>query len=862
VRLNGARPQAYYPPLKHVGVACVPPPRAGTALPLAHRPTAVNNVRAMKKKSEIPTGWRLISADKALASELRARLPDRLFDVHMHPYRRADIRPPIPFLQAGPAKAGYAAWRKYVGALVGARRLRGALLTPYPSREGDVDVVNDFVAAELKRAPSCAASIVIGPNYPRAKAEERLKNPRIRCMKPYHLLARRPSGGQASRSRTFDCTIEEYLPGWAWKLAEERGLVILLHMVRDAALSDSKNLASIIRLCERHPNARLLLAHAARGFCAPNTIRSVSKLVGLQNVWFDSSGICEPDALAAILSEFGPRRLLWGTDFPVSHQRGRCVTLGTGFCWVVTDQVEWNEKAFFGQPVVVGLESLRALLRAADYAFLNEGDLQDVFCDNALRLLAPVGASLPTTTAAPVGASLPTTMGAPVGAPSTSVQELYREAKELLPGGTQLLSKRPEMFAPGQWPAYFREARGCEIWDIDGRHYWDVGIHGIGACLLGFRDPDVTRAVQRRVALGSYSTLNPPDEVDLAKLLCELHPWAEQVRYARTGGEMMAVAVRIARATTDRSAVAICGYHGWHDWYLAANLGESDALRGHLLPGLDPLGVPRELRGTNLPFTYNNRDELERIIRDHGHRLAAIVMEPCRNRDPEPGFLEFVRDQAHRVGALLIFDEITIGWRLAVGGAHLKFGVTPDIAAFAKTMSNGYPMAAVIGTREAMEGAHTSFISSSYWTEGVGPAAALATVRKMRELNLPAHCERIGRKVMNAWSRSAGRHGLPVKVDDGYPALAHFSFEPDGERQPAHELAAELKTLYVQSMLERGFLATLAIYVTLAHTDEVVEMYAKAIDEVFAELAEALERGEVKKRLKGPVAHTGFRRLL
>ena len=280
------------------------------------------------------------------------------------------------------------------------------------------------------------------------------------------------------------------------------------------------------------------------------------------------------------------------------------------------------------------------------------------------------------------------------------------------------------MAAPDQWPAYFREARGCETWDLDGRHYYDCGLHGVGAALLGFRDPDVTRAVQRRVALGALCTLNPPEEVELAERLCAIHPWAEQARFTRSGGEAMAVAVRIARATSDRSAVAVCGYHGWHDWYLAANLGDNDALRGHLLPGLDPLGVPGELRGTCLPFAYNDVRQLREIIAQHGRRLAAVVMEPCRFHDPDPGFLEFVRDETRRAGALLIFDEITVGWRLNHGGAHLQLGVDPDMAVFAKTLSNGHPMAAVIGTGEAMEGAHGSFIISTYWTDGVGPAAA------------------------------------------------------------------------------------------------------------------------------------------
>jgi len=430
---------------------------------------------------------------------------------------------------------------------------------------------------------------------------------------------------------------------------------------------------------------------------------------------------------------------------------------------------------------------------------------------------------------------------------------LYNHAKKRIPGGTQLLSKRPEMLAPNQWPAYFERARGCETWDIDGRHYYDMSINGIGACLLGFNDPDVTRAVCDRVKRGSMCSLNPPEEVELADRLCKIHPWAEQVRFGRCGGEMMAVAVRIARATTDRSLVAICGYHGWHDWYLAANLGESDSLRGHLLPGLKPLGVPRELRQTTIPFHFNHCAEFQNIIDRYGKRLAAVVMEPCRGRNPDPGFLEFVQKETRKCGAKLIFDEITIGWRLCFGGAHLKFGVCPDMAVFAKALGNGHPIGAVIGTKNAMAGAHDSFISSTYWTESVGPVAALAVLDKMRKINVPGHVEKIGMRVQNIWKEQGKHYNLPV-VAEGYPCLSHFKFD-----HPQHN---ELRTLFTQYMLERGFLAGCGFNPTLAHTESVVALYENAVAEVFADIALALTQNKVKEKLKGPPAHSNFQRLI
>jgi glutamate-1-semialdehyde aminotransferase len=411
------------------------------------------------------------------------------------------------------------------------------------------------------------------------------------------------------------------------------------------------------------------------------------------------------------------------------------------------------------------------------------------------------------------------------------------------------------MFAPERWPAYYREARACEVVDLDGRRFVDMSYMGIGACLLGYNDRDVTEAVVRRVRAGSMSTLNNPEEVELAQLLIALHPWAENVRYARTGGEAMAVAVRIARARTRRSLVAFCGYHGWHDWYLAANRGaggDEDRLQGHLLPGLSPAGVPAQLAGTALGFAYNDLDQLAAIARQHGPDLAAVVMEPTRSVDPDAGFLEGVREICDRVGAVLVFDEITAGWRLALGGAHLRYGVRPDLAVFAKALGNGHPMAAIIGRSAVMQAAQESFISSTYWTEGVGPAAALATIKKMERVDVPAHVAAVGRQFQQGLGELGARHGLPMKLG-GHPALTHIGFD--------HPEALALQTLLTVRMLDRGILAGAGFYASLAHTAGHVEQYLQAADDIFAELGEAIRRGDIMARLDGPVRHSGFARL-
>jgi glutamate-1-semialdehyde 2,1-aminomutase len=301
--------------------------------------------------------------------------------------------------------------------------------------------------------------------------------------------------------------------------------------------------------------------------------------------------------------------------------------------------------------------------------------------------------------------------------------------------------------------------------------------------------------------------------------------------------------------------VAISGYHGWHDWYLAANLGESDALRGHLMPGLEPLGVPRELRGTAQVFEWGDLERFDRIVAEHGDRLAAVVMEPCRGKDPDPGYLEHIRDEAHRVGAMLIFDETSIGFRLARAGAHARFGVNPDLAAFGKSLGNGHAIGAVIGTAAAMEGAEHSFISSSYWTEGVGPAAAVAAVKKMtQQLDVPALVAAVGERVKAAWRRQADAAGVPMVVSDTFPCIASATFD--------HEQARELSTLYTHLMLERGFLAPPTIYCSVAHTVEVLDKYEEAMGPVMAELADAIRKGDIADRLRGPLPVEGFRRLV
>ncbi|MBM5800120.1 MAG: aminotransferase class III-fold pyridoxal phosphate-dependent enzyme [Cyanobacteria bacterium K_DeepCast_35m_m2_023] len=429
-------------------------------------------------------------------------------------------------------------------------------------------------------------------------------------------------------------------------------------------------------------------------------------------------------------------------------------------------------------------------------------------------------------------------------------QKLWRRAKRVIPGGNMLLSKRAEMFLPDQWPAYFSRAKGCRVWDLDGRELIDMSIMGIGTNLLGYGHPEVDAAVAATVAAGNMSTLNCPEEVWLAERLVGLHPWAEMARFARSGGEANAIAIRIARAATGRDTVAICGYHGWHDWYLATNLQNTSGLEEHLLPGLEPNGVPSALAGTVQPFSFNRLDQLEAIA--SRFTLAAVKMEVQRTLPPDSGFLEGVRELCNRLGIVLIFDECTSGFRETFGGLHLKYGVEPDMAMFGKALGNGYAITATIGRRAVMEAAQTSFISSTFWTERIGPSAALKTLEVMERERSWELVTRIGEEIRKRTQALADKHSLKIE-QWGIPALTGYTFQSPN--------ALAYKTLITQEMLAKGYLAGNSVYVSTVHTPSILDAYFYALDPLFALIKQCEEGRDIMPLLTGPICHGGFKRL-
>ena len=417
--------------------------------------------------------------------------------------------------------------------------------------------------------------------------------------------------------------------------------------------------------------------------------------------------------------------------------------------------------------------------------------------------------------------------------------------------GTCCYQKEPKCFLPDLWPAYFSKAKGCQVWDLDNTQYIDMSIMGIGTNILGYGHPEVDAAVSTTVTSGNMSTFNCPEEVYLAERLIEMHPWADMVRFARTGGEANALAIRIARAASGKDKVAFCGYHGWHDWYLAANLRNDKNLAGHLLPGLEPNGVPRNLQDTVYPFSYNNLDELKSLIDKQD--IGVIKMEVSRNEPPADGYLENVRQLANEKNIVLIFDECTSGFRQTYGGLHKLYAVEPDMAVFGKALGNGYAITATIGRRAVMEAAQSSFISSTFWTERIGPSAALATLDVMEKLRSWEVITTTGNDIKRCWQNLADSNGLKIDIW-GLAALAGFTFKSEN--------ALAYKTFLTQEMLSKGYLAGNSVYVCTEHTPQVLDTFFEQLEPIFRVIAKC-EAGEenILKLLKGKICHSTFSRL-
>ena len=436
------------------------------------------------------------------------------------------------------------------------------------------------------------------------------------------------------------------------------------------------------------------------------------------------------------------------------------------------------------------------------------------------------------------------------GGTMSKSQKLWKRAKKIIPGGNMLLSKRPDMFLPGAWPTYFSKTKKCEVWDLDDNKYIDMSIMGVGTNILGYNNEEVDEAVINTINKGNMSTLNCFEEVMLAEELISMHPWSDMARFARSGGEANAIAIRIARAASGKDNVAVCGYHGWHDWYLSANISDKKNLDKHLLPGLNTYGVPKNLKGTVFPFIYNDFNALEELVRTKD--IGTIKMEVMRNKGPDEGYLQKIRKLASEKNIILIFDECTSGFRQNYGGLHKNYNVEPDMAMFGKALGNGYAITAVIGKEEIMQSAQSTFISSTFWTERIGPTAALKSLEVMKKIKSWDKITKTGNLITSEWQKISEKYSLDIDFW-GMPALTGFSFSSKDH--------IKYKTYITQEMLKKGYLASNCVYVCTEHSDKIVKDYIECLDPILKIIKECEEGRSIDSLLEGPHCNTGFGRL-
>lgn len=740
-------------------------------------------------------------------SRLTGFIPDEIYDIHTHPYNPGHF--PLntfPFMQDLEVQ-GCKEHRNALLQYMPVKTIHG-LYFGMPHKNADRTAMNGWVASEVKsNGTNFSRALQVVSPFDNKEAVARDQRSGLFCgMKVYHCYSERPD--------TMNASVTEYLPEWMWELLHETHGVLLLHIVRDGAMDDADNQKEIRRLCRTYSNVKLILAHVARSFNYRNARSGLYSILDLDNVVIDTSAVTESESFAAALKILGPKRVLWGSDFPVSELRGRCVTTGNYFFWLHPELIDEKYKTpTKNEMTLVGIESLLTLREACEDAGLTKNDIEAIFLNNSLRLLKP---HLPEE-AVPV---------------EVSGKARWEEAREVISGGTGLLSKRAEMFGADHWPAYFEKSSGCEVWDTSGKRYIDFA-GGVGAVFLGYADPDVNAAAHRRLMQGSYATLVNPQEVVLAKKLLQLHPWAGKVRYARGGGEAMTMAVRIGRAATGRSGVAFCGYHGWHDWYLASNLANGEALDGHLLPGLEPKGVPRELTGTSVPFRYNDLESFEAALEKLGANLAVVVMEPMRSEFPKDDFLTKVAARCRELGAVFVVDEVTSGLRYGFPGALSKLGVEPDIVVYAKAYSNGIPFGAIIGRDEIMTKADTSFISSSYWTDGIGTAAALAVIGKMESQHIHEVVWERGLRFKQTLEEIATRYPECQLKVGGMPVSPTLQFQ-------LGSASNRTKSEMIRRMVDRGFLVSSALYLMFAHQESHIQQFLSSFEEVLQEMEKVI----------------------
>lgn len=420
-------------------------------------------------------------------------------------------------------------------------------------------------------------------------------------------------------------------------------------------------------------------------------------------------------------------------------------------------------------------------------------------------------------------------------------KKLFETASKIIPSGTQTFSKGVTQFVKGFAPVFLHHGKGARVWDVDENQFIDY-VMGCHPLILGYADPDINAAIVKQLELGSLFSLPNKLEIDVSQLFIETVPCAEAVRFGKNGADATTAAVRVARAVTGRDHIAYCGYHGWHDWYIANTDLNS--------------GIPDFNKGLSHSFTYNNLDSLEEILTKYHNQVACVIMEPLTILEPENNFLQEVKKMAHAHGALLIFDEIITGFRFAVGGAQELTGVTPDLATFAKAISNGIPISALVGKKEYMFSLEKTFFSFTYGGDCVGLAAANACIPKIRDKNVPDHLNRMGTILKKGINQMVESYSLPDFIQCvGYPCRTILSFDGCGRFDPL-----ELKSYVQQELLRRGILWAAYHALSYSHDEKIIETTLNAFEDVFKNLKGMISNNvSIRSAIEGEPVEPVFR---
>jgi len=409
--------------------------------------------------------------------------------------------------------------------------------------------------------------------------------------------------------------------------------------------------------------------------------------------------------------------------------------------------------------------------------------------------------------------------------------EFLARAERTIPLGSQTFSKSRTQYPVGVSPHFIVRANGARVWDIDGNEYIDF-VNSLCAVTLGYQDPDVTAAVRAQLDNGVIYSLAHPLETEVAELICDMVPCAEMVRFGKNGSDATSGAIRLARAFTERDHVAVCGYHGWQDWYIGSTARNR--------------GVPKAVRALTHSFAFNNLDSLRTVLGAHPDGFAAVIIEPMNVAEPDPGFLQGVKDLAHGHGALLIFDETITGFRFSNGGAQELFGVVPDIATFGKGLANGYPVSAVAGRRDVMKLMEEIFFSFTFGGEALSLAAAKATLTKLRTQPIVEDMKKVGLSIIEGTRRVIEANALgEIFSVSGHPTWSFLNI-----REVAGHSAFEIKTYLMQEFHQRGILSMGTHNISHAHTAQdaasLLDIYAVLLPKI----AELLKRDQLRGALR------------